>query len=113
MQRCRGAEVQTVQRCRVGAGAGKKVQWLYKGAKEVQMQRQCRCGAEVLQRLYRAGAEMQRQCKGSSQGMMRVKVLRFCRGGSAAEVVQRLWCRGSAEVVQQRCRVACRTGERC
>ena len=53
-QRCRGAEV---QRFRVGAGAaGKKVVWLYKGAKEVQSR--CRGCAEAVQR-----------CRGSAEAV--------------------------------------------
>jgi hypothetical protein len=64
VQRCRGAEVQKcrgaeVQRCRVGAGAaGKKVQWLYKGAKEVK--RRCRGGAEAVQSRCRDAVTVQR-----------------------------------------------------
>ena len=62
--RCRGAEVQKcrgaeVKRCRVGAGAaGKKVQWLYKGAKEVK--RRCRGGAEAVQSRCRDAVAVQR-----------------------------------------------------
>ena len=64
VQRCRGAEVQRcrsaeVQRCRVGAGAaGKKVQLLYKGAKEVK--RRCRGGAEAVQSRCRDAVTVQR-----------------------------------------------------
>ena len=46
---CRDVDME-VLRCRDGAGAGKEVQRLYKGAKEVQMQRKCRGGKEQVQR---------------------------------------------------------------
>ena len=48
-QMCRDVDME-VLRCRDGAGAGKEVQRLYKGAKEVQMQRKCRGGKEQVQR---------------------------------------------------------------
>jgi len=73
VQRCRSAEV---QRCRVGAGAaGKKVVWLYKGAKEVQSR--CRGCAEAVQR-----------CRGSAEAVYGEQV-RGC-----AEVLR---CKGGAE----------------
>ena len=48
-QMCRDVDME-VLRCRDGAGAGTEVQRLYKGAKEVQMQRKCRDGKEQVQR---------------------------------------------------------------
>ena len=79
MQRCIGAESE----------------WMLSG---------CRGGAdvvqrrEVVQRRCRAGAEMQWQCRGSSQVIMRLKVL--------SEVLQSWWCRDGAQVVvvQRQCR---------
>ena len=73
------------------------MQGLYQGAKEAQ---RCRGRAEQVQRC-RGSAEAVVQGASQSQVIMRVKVkvLRFCRGGAAPEVVQRLLCRGSAEVV--------------
>ena len=53
---CRDVDME-VLRCRDGAGAGKEVQRLYKGAKEVI----CRDGAEAVKSRCR-DAEMQRQC---------------------------------------------------
>ena len=49
VQKCRDVDMEVLM-CRDGAGAGKEVQRLYKGAKEVQMQRKCRGGKEQVQR---------------------------------------------------------------
>jgi len=65
--RCRGAEV-VVQRCKGGTKITEAVQ------------SRCRAGAEMLK--CRGSAEVT-----SSQVIIWVKVLRFCRGGAAPEVV--------------------------
>jgi hypothetical protein len=54
-QMCRDVDMEVLM-CRDGAGAGKEVQRLYKGAKEVQMQRKCRGGKEQVQRCWNAEA---------------------------------------------------------
>ena len=99
MQRCRygGAEVLNRCRCR-----GAEVQRWYRGAKG----RRCRDErwAEVGQSRSRAGAEMQWQCRGSSQVIVQVLNFYRYRQGGGAEAVQ-CRCRGGAE---QKKRCSCR-----